>query len=122
MVEPSQFHMLDCAYANYGGANWPTTACVVSGTNDVGAEAPLGDGKWGQSDLAGNVWEWTLDAYATPYVVSCVDCAYLASAPLRSLRGGGFSDVPSYVLSSFRGYLTPTVHDKYYGARCARTP
>ena len=50
---PANSTLLDCAHANYGGANWPTTACVVSGTNDVGAEAPLGDGKWGQSESGG---------------------------------------------------------------------
>src|SRR5262249_32553261 len=27
---------LDCAHANYGGASWPTTACVAAGANNVG--------------------------------------------------------------------------------------
>jgi len=39
-----------CTDANYNG-------CPEGAPNAVGSESPAGDGKWGQSDLAGNVWE-----------------------------------------------------------------
>jgi hypothetical protein len=48
---------------NFGETNFPATACVLPGagaTNNVGSESPKGNGKWGQADLAGNVWECPL--------------------------------------------------------------
>ena len=57
---------------------------------NVGSKSPKGDGKWGQSDLAGNVWEWTLDWYASPYSMPCNNCADLTAASYRVVRGGGF--------------------------------
>ncbi|HEY5951509.1 MAG TPA: SUMF1/EgtB/PvdO family nonheme iron enzyme, partial [Kofleriaceae bacterium] len=59
---PATSLTIDCSYANFH----PSTYCVndpTGGTNRVGSESPKGDGKWGHSDLAGNVWEWTLDAF-----------------------------------------------------------
>jgi formylglycine-generating enzyme required for sulfatase activity len=46
-------------------------------TNPVGSKSPAGDGKWGHADLAGGVYEWTLDrgpAQPKP----CTDCADVA--------------------------------------------
>lgn len=91
---PAGSTAIDCSYANYYIDVPPGAHCVGESTgflNSVGAESPKGDGRWKQTDLAGNVWEWTLDMYVTPYSSSsCNDCAKLDSSSDRTFRGGGF--------------------------------
>ncbi len=115
----------DCTYANYYGAAGGTDFCVLPGTgstNNVGSESPKGDGKYGQADLAGNVWEWTLDWFANPYSqTSCTNCADTTAATSRILRGGSFFDSASFLLSSYRGDLVPTSRSYNFGSRCARS-
>jgi formylglycine-generating enzyme len=114
---PSTSLTIDCSYSNY-------SACGDA-PNAVGSESPKGDGKWGQADLAGNVWEWALDwdaAYANP----CTDCAYLTSVGSSDngiYRGGSGTDQPGEQLVSFRGAQAPP-SNRYFniGARCARVP
>jgi formylglycine-generating enzyme required for sulfatase activity len=108
---------ISCANANYD-------FCVsTSGANAVGSESPAGDGKWGQSDLAGNSWEWNLDWYASSYVTPCTDCANLTVASDRVFRGGSYYDIASYQLVSARIYSGPSSdRDGSVGVRCARTP
>ena len=89
---------VDCSYANYT----PSAACAAEGPNRVGSESPKGDGKWGQADLTGNVFEWTLDwqaAYANP----CTDCADLTQSAMRTLRGGDFGDPAINARNGYRG-------------------
>ncbi len=106
---------IDCARADYT----PSAACVAAGTSDVGV-SPDGDGKWGNADLAGNVFEWTLDWNAA-YVNPCVDCANLSAASMRTLRGGDFGDP---AINARTGYAaTPAsrpTRDSGVGIRCAR--
>src|SRR5439155_1159714 len=67
---PASSLTIDCSYANYEPADF----CVKPGTgavNRVGSESPNGDGKWGQADLGGNVYEWTLDSHASAYGNPC---------------------------------------------------
>jgi formylglycine-generating enzyme required for sulfatase activity len=121
---------IDCTYANYGGgANGPAHYCAPGGTNDVGSESPRGDGRWGHSDLGGNVWEWVLD-YGTGG--SCLDCANLSPPPptsspgppasdLRMIRGGGLGAGFSLTASSVSG-APATDRNIEQGARCARSP
>jgi len=42
---------------------------ICSGVSQIApvGSVTAGNGKWGQSDLAGNVYEWTLDSFASPY-------------------------------------------------------
>ena len=94
-------------------------------TNAV-AEGALGshgvDGKYGQADLGGSVWEWNLDWNATD-VASCDDCAYLkTSSSYPIIRSGSFGYATPTVLSSARGGAVATA--RYYdnGFRCARSP
>ena len=43
--------------------------------------APSGSGGFGQRDLLGSVWEWTLDSAASDYPPTCGDCANLDRGP-----------------------------------------
>ncbi|HSQ67883.1 MAG TPA: SUMF1/EgtB/PvdO family nonheme iron enzyme [Polyangiaceae bacterium] len=95
---------------------------TTSGIATVGSKSPQGDGKWGQADLAGNVWQWTLDWYATPYGMPCANCADLTAATDRVVRGGSYSAASWGLLTSFRNHGTPATRYNDVGFRCARTP
>jgi formylglycine-generating enzyme required for sulfatase activity len=116
---------LDCAHAafqQYDG--------IVCDPDDdalpVGSKSPLGDGKWGHADLAGNRSEWTLD-YLDIYTEPCVDCARVfapdpserpAFAPQRVHRG-----IYNTLLTSERSSEDESgTYDSMIGVRCARTP
>lgn len=89
----------------------------------VGTKSPKGDGKWGQADLAGNVYEWTLDWFARPYPQSsCTNCANLTVTAGRTFRGGDFASNATGLLSSSRNGGGPGDHSGGTGARCARAP
>jgi sulfatase modifying factor 1 len=110
---PSTDQTLDCTYANYD-------AC--GGTASPVGSLPNGDGRWGQSDLTGNVWEWTLDYFAA-YVTPCVDCAYLsATSDGRTIRGASFNYPANALYVQTRGNDPDTVRYSNDGFRCARTP
>jgi len=91
----------------------------------VGSESPAGDGLWGQSDLAGNVWEWALDWYESPYsATSCNNCADTTDtgASTRVVRGGSFDGDAPNLLASTRNSNAPTLRNYIIGFRCSRTP
>jgi formylglycine-generating enzyme len=100
-------------YSGYYTAN-PTFIAPV-GT------ATLGAGYWGQLDMAGEVFEWTLEWYGT-YVNPCTNCAYLTRASSRVVRGGDFFNNPGYLLPPYRTPDGPGDGDNIFGFRCARTP
>jgi len=123
---PGSVMSLDGFHASYqDGANCVgdgMAGCAVTDLVPVGTK-PLGDGRWGQSDLAGNVIEWVLDWYAV-YPDPCVDCANLTAADIRVLRGGSFKDNPTTLRSGVRPFLdvTPPSRNSNIGVRCARAP
>jgi formylglycine-generating enzyme required for sulfatase activity len=89
---------------------------------------PAGNGRWGQSDLAGNVYEWTLDVYGS-YVNPCMDCACtntdcadIATMPKRVSRGGHFNGDASRQRTVTRNFDLPTFRSATIGVRCARAP
>ena len=116
----SQYAMYDCYYPTGTRGNCTSLANIAK----VGS-TPLGLGRWGQLDLAGSVWEWNLDEYAS-YVSPCIDCAYLTGATNRVLPGGGFhTGLMPYLLSANRttvSYATTYRGDFGVGVRCARAP
>jgi formylglycine-generating enzyme required for sulfatase activity len=127
---------IDCAHANYGPGPSYTTSCVRS-LNNAGSESPLGDGRWGQADLAGNVAEWVLDsamisrltniATPLPYQIPCSDCAlqqpYVTGQAIASswiVRGGNWYQTADVQVVSNRNASQLPMNG--IGARCARAP
>jgi formylglycine-generating enzyme required for sulfatase activity len=106
----------------YGGSyNGPGN---FNGIAPVGS-VPAGNGVWGQSDLAGEMWQWNLDLYENPYsAASCSNCADTTDTydSGRVIRGGGFSSAAPALLASYRNYFGPTARGNDRGFRCARTP
>lgn len=89
------------------------------GPSDVG-QLPAGNGRFGHSDLAGNVAEWVFDDYASCYPTpdQCSDCGYSSADSLRVLRGGSFVSADSGVLVESR--IAAAEGYNYAGFRCAR--
>jgi formylglycine-generating enzyme required for sulfatase activity len=111
-------------YAVYG-CNYPVAKgdCTsVANIAPVGT-ATLGAGLWGQVDLLGDAYEWTLDSYYYAYVNPCTDCAYLSPTNYRVYRGEGPGATEK--TSWTREFANPGDIGTYYGTigfRCARTP
>ena len=108
---------IDCAHASYGGCPPPQRL------TPVGADSPAGDGRWGHADLAGNAFQFPLDAFGS-YATSCDDCADLTS-PLqpganRVIRGGAFFSIARVVRGAARNTAAPGARAYYIGVRCAR--
>ena len=111
--DPPMSTSIDCAHAVFCG-----------GPDDVGTDSPLGDGAFGQADLAGNLWEWTLDIHMPHelYFDPCDNCVDLRSGPSRSIRGGTFVNPANQLLTSVRHFHLPEDPIPLIGARCARSP
>jgi formylglycine-generating enzyme required for sulfatase activity len=71
-------------------------------------------------DLAGSVWEWTLDSYAPYPVAECADCANLSDPTKRVFRGGDYTfDDPLALRAASRYAFDPAFPDQTRGLRCA---
>ncbi len=118
---PSLLNACDAQCAAMATANgWKWTALFDTsdgypGTAPVGSYPP-GAGRWGQLDLAGNVWEWTSSPYC-PYGTDTKKCL----PNTRVARGGGWS---SRYLGIFRGAFRtrflPEYRSETLGFRCAK--
>ena len=94
-----------------------------------------GRSRWGQYDLSGNVWEWTIDTAdgtkllpaegatlcpSAGYVDPCVDCAQREPTGTRVARGGGYGLPGHAIISSMRRAAPETARFHVFGVRCAR--
>ena len=95
------------------------SGCTLADLIPVGTKPP-GDGKYGQSDLAGNLMEWNSDWDDGEYPNPCNDCSQLVPATYRMTRGGSFNYAATQLLSSYRFSSTPAKRFFDIGARCAR--
>jgi len=120
---PPNATTIDVTYAVYmcAGDGSQAGICAFADILKVGSKSPKGDGRFGQADLAGSVWEWNLDVY-DDYNADCANCTNLSMIPLRMIRGGGWSQQAPLLLSSNRNVNSPELRGIYNGARCARTP
>jgi sulfatase modifying factor 1 len=113
-------------YAIYGCYYDPNDAGLCPGVSNfapVGA-ATSGAGRWGQLDLAGNLFQWSVD-WEAPYT-ACSDCAAnkadLAAVNARMMRGGDCHSSASFLLPPYRRSGGPSDSAGEYGVRCARSP
>jgi formylglycine-generating enzyme required for sulfatase activity len=127
-AEPApEFAVYYCRSGGTPGCFWP-----------VGSK-PLGDGRFGQADMAGSSWEWALDSFieyqmdwldcltaadaCTDYPIQdCQDCAYLQTTFEKVIRGGSMTDATWNLRSAKRadaGFLDVR---NDIGMRCARAP
>jgi formylglycine-generating enzyme required for sulfatase activity len=83
---------------------------------------PLGAARWDHADLAGSLYEWTLDYYTNPYVsTQCNDCIAPPGVDRkRSIRGGSFIHGQAYADASSREVGLEDMERNWVGFRCAR--
>lgn len=101
------------------GCDTATTVCLIP---RVGSTSPLGDGDWGQADLAGSMLEWILD-FHIPLPVPCNNCAALRTVGEdlgREVRGGDFAHPAEQITTIYRNSFFPEQFQTFIGFRCAR--
>jgi sulfatase modifying factor 1 len=113
----NKYAMYGCYYPNGSG-----DCTGVANVAPVGM-ATLGAGAWGQLDMAGEIYEWSLDSddSDTTYADPCINCAYVSSTANRAIRGGSFEVGLGVALPPYRGFAAPASRGGI-GFRCARSP
>jgi formylglycine-generating enzyme required for sulfatase activity len=111
----------DCSRANYC-PGWPGKCCV-GGTSRVGDYAS-GASPYGALDMAGNVWEWTADWYASDYYSRSPanNPQGPDSGQRRVLRGGSWSYQFADIRAVHRYHLDPSASGHPIGFRCVVSP
>ncbi len=93
----------------------------------VGSKS-AGVGRWGQMDLGGSMYEWTLDWYSENFYAafstsgSCNNCfnATPSNPAERIFRGGGYANDCMETRAAFRNSALPATRMSTSGIRCAR--
>jgi formylglycine-generating enzyme len=106
---------------NYNGTG--VNSCTgVTNIAPVGS-VPAGNGKYGQSDLAGNMEEWNLDFFPNPATIlpfPCRDCATFEPASGRVIRDSDFRTT-DLKYNRWEFPEPPSRRSWTRGARCARS-
>ena len=92
--------------------------CDVTDFVAVGSK-PDGRGRFRNSDLAGNVYEWMIDAFG-PYPPECDDCASFTGSG-RVGRGGSYVNFEGLLTTFARTEFAANYRSSAFGIRCARS-
>ncbi len=106
----------DCTKANMGGDG----SCV--GDTDLVGRRSWGASPWGAMDMAGNVWEWTMDWYDANYYQKSPkhDPQGPTQGKLKVMRGGCWMSGADSLRVSCRKAELPDTWAPNVGFRCAR--
>jgi formylglycine-generating enzyme required for sulfatase activity len=99
------------------------TGCTPSDVLPVGSRIE-GANQWGHLDLAGSMWEWTLDFYDPTYyqaIGTCANCSNLSGSTPRVIRGGSFTSQANVLRATARASKPPINAEPYTGFRCVRS-
>jgi len=107
---PAGATTIGCELADYQG-------CAPGGPSNAGSRSPTGDGRWGNADLAGNVWEWMLD-YDSAMPMPCTDCLNQVPSEGHVLRGGSIASTTDNLRVADR--YGGAARGDHIGVRCAR--
>jgi formylglycine-generating enzyme required for sulfatase activity len=106
-------------------AHFPWWAVFPDYRDGFSWTAPAGSfaaNAFGLFDMAGNVWEWTADWYASSAYTasSAMDPRGPSSGRSRVVRGSSWGDEPVVLRLSERSYFAPEQRSYFHGFRCAR--
>lgn len=93
--------------------------CTVADLSPVGSK-PLGEGRFGQRDLTGSLFEWALDVYAALPTMDRSDYANVAASGERILKSGDW-DSQAWPGAN-RTMNAADENHQNIGFRCARQP
>lgn len=114
-------------HASFDCNNQGDQMCTLDDIFEIG-QTNKGIARWGHFDMAGNVYEWTMDIFSADYSgisFPCTDCANFPGENNiqdgRTVRGGAYNSQDFYLSTDFRVNGKPTDRFPVRGARCARS-